>query len=91
VFDVRIITGQDLMMASAASISAKRITARVGSSSHPHIKGVNVPVESTTPSAPLTLQSFSPALVPGGGASSGRRSNDPSGSRAKIVTPVEST
>jgi len=26
-----------------------------------------VPVESTTPTVPLTLQSFSPALVPGGG------------------------
>jgi hypothetical protein len=39
----------------------------------------------------LTLQSFCPAWVPGGGLASGRNSSDPSGSKAKIVTPLEST
>jgi hypothetical protein len=57
----------------------------------PQVSGVNAPVESTTPRVPFTLQSFSPASVPAGGAASGRSSSDPSGSKAKIVTPVEST
>jgi hypothetical protein len=55
------------------------------------VSGVKVPVESTTPRVPPTLQSLIPALVPIGGASSGRSRSDPSGSKAKIVTPVEST
>jgi len=57
----------------------------------PQVSGVNVPVESTTPMVPLTLQSFRPALVPAGGAASERSNRDPSANRAKIVTPVEST
>src|SRR5208283_1169191 len=52
---------------------------------------VNTPVESTTPRVPPTLQSFSPALEPKGGAASGGSNSDPSGSRAKSVAPVEST
>ena len=57
----------------------------------PQVRGVNVPVESTTPRVPPTLQSFSPALVPEGGAASGGSNSDPSVSRAKSVAPVEST
>ena len=53
--------------------------------------GVKVPVASTTPRAPPTLQSFSPAPVPAGGASSGGNSSDPSASNAKMVAPSEST
>jgi hypothetical protein len=55
------------------------------------VKGVNLPLASTTPKVPFTLQSFSPALVPAGGAASGRSNSDPSGSNAKIVSPVGST
>src|SRR5262249_48685448 len=55
------------------------------------VSGENVPVASTTPRVPLTLQGLSPALVPAGGASSGRSSSDPSASSAKIVTPLGST
>ena len=57
----------------------------------PQVRGVNAPVESTTPRVPPTLQSFSPALVPEGVAASGGSNSDPSVSRAKSVAPVEST
>ena len=65
--------------------------AGAGSRQRRQVSGVNVPVESTTPSAPPTLQSLSPAAVPAGAAASGGRSSDPSGSRAKSVTPLGST
>ena len=55
------------------------------------VSGVNVPLESTTPRVPLTLQSLSPALVAMGGAARARSSSDPSDSIAKTVTPAEST
>src|SRR5437867_1227931 len=70
-------TGLDVLDPATAPLPAhQRAAVR-------QVSGVNVSVESTTPRVPATLQSFRPALVPGGGAASGRRSSDPSASRAK--------